>query len=236
MVARVTLHNMRQGCDEPVRAFGAKLRGQASVCKFTQQCLSCETDDYTEAMIKDVLCKGLENSKIHMDLLGNKKGHDIGTGPWVHRGKGGRKVDHHSNWPIVERAEDGATRLIKTLRHTFATYGIPDELSLEGGPEFVSHRTREFLHQWGVYQRLSSVVFPHSNCRPEVGVKPIKRLITGNVGKDGAININAFQALILQYWNTPNPTTKVSPAVCLFERPVKDLLLGNISHTQHGVL
>ena len=37
MVARVTLHNMRQGRDEPVRAFGARLRGQASVCKFTQQ-------------------------------------------------------------------------------------------------------------------------------------------------------------------------------------------------------
>ena len=35
MVARVTLHNMRQDRDEPVRAFGARLRGQASVCKFT---------------------------------------------------------------------------------------------------------------------------------------------------------------------------------------------------------
>ena len=73
MVARVTLHNMRQGRDEPVRAFGARLRGQASVCKFTQQCPSCETDiDYTEAMIKDVLCRGLEDSEIQMDLLGNK--------------------------------------------------------------------------------------------------------------------------------------------------------------------
>ena len=34
MVARVTLHNMRQDRDEPVRAFGARLRGQAGVCKF----------------------------------------------------------------------------------------------------------------------------------------------------------------------------------------------------------
>ena len=37
-------------------------------------------------------------------------------------------VDRYSNWPTVERAEDGATGLIKTLRHTFATYSIPDEL------------------------------------------------------------------------------------------------------------
>ena len=73
MVARVSLHNMRQERDEPVRAFGARLRGQASVCKFTQQCLNCETSvDYTEAMVKDVLCRGLEDSEIQMDLLGDK--------------------------------------------------------------------------------------------------------------------------------------------------------------------
>ena len=34
-------------------------------------------------------------------------------------------VDRYSNWPIVERAKDGAEGLINTLRHTFATYGIP---------------------------------------------------------------------------------------------------------------
>ena len=124
----------------------------------------------------------------------------------------------------MERAEGGATGLIKTLRHTFATYGIPDELSSDGGPEFVSHRTREFLRQWGVHHRLSSVAFPHSNCRAEVGVKTVKRLITGNVGKDGAINVDAFQAAILQYRNTPDPATKMSPAMCLFGRPVKDLI------------
>ena len=73
MVARVSLHNMRQDRDEPVCAFGARLRGQASVCKFTQQCPNCEASvDYAEAMVKDVLCKGLEDSEIQMDLLGDK--------------------------------------------------------------------------------------------------------------------------------------------------------------------
>ncbi len=133
-------------------------------------------------------------------------------------------VDRYSNWPIVERARDGAQGLINVLRQTFATYGIPDELSSDGGPEFVAHTTRQFLQHWGIHHRLSSAAFPHSNCRAEVGVKTIKRLITGNVGKDGAINIDAFQEAILQYRNTPDPTTKLSPAMCVFGRPIKDLI------------
>ncbi len=73
MVARVTLHNTRQDRDEPIRAYGARLRGQASVCKYTQQCTGCEANvDYTEAILRDVLCRGLGDTEIQMDLLGDK--------------------------------------------------------------------------------------------------------------------------------------------------------------------
>ena len=102
-------------------------------------------------------------------------------------------VDRYSNWPIVEKAQNGAQGLVNTLRITFATYGIPDELSSDGGPEFVAHSTRKFLSDWGIHHRLSSVAFPHSNCRAEIGVKTIKRLITDNVGKNGDINVDTFQ-------------------------------------------
>ena len=133
-------------------------------------------------------------------------------------------VDRYSNWPIVERAQEGAKGLINTLRKTFATYGIPDELATDGGPEFVAHLTRKFLGDWGIHHRLSSVAFPHSNCRAEIGVKTIKRLITDNVGKNGDINVDSFQRAILQYRNTPDHVTKLSPAICIFGRPTKDLI------------
>ena len=41
MVARVALHNMRQDRDETVRSFGARLRGQAGICKFIVNCPNC---------------------------------------------------------------------------------------------------------------------------------------------------------------------------------------------------
>ena len=72
MVARVTLHNTRHDRDEPIRAYGARLRGQASICKFAQQCTGCDANvDYTESILKDVLCRGLEDAEIQIDLLGD---------------------------------------------------------------------------------------------------------------------------------------------------------------------
>ena len=122
---------------------------------------------------------------------------------------------------IVEKAKAGAQGLIQCLRKCFTTYGIPDELSSDGGPEFIASATRIFLQQWGVHHRLSSVAFPHSNCRVEIGVKSMKRLITNNTGLN---NIDDFQQAILQYRNTPDRDTKLSPAMQIFGRPIRDLI------------
>ena len=126
-------------------------------------------------------------------------------------------VDRYSNWPIVERTTGGADGLINCLRRSFATYGIPDEISTDGGPEYIATATRLFLSAWGVDHRLSSVAFPHSNCRAEIGVKTIKRLITDNTGNKG--DLDTFQ-----YRNTPDSDTKLSPAACVFGRSVKDFI------------
>ncbi|CAL4173307.1 unnamed protein product, partial [Meganyctiphanes norvegica] len=96
------------------------------------------------------------------------------------------------------------------------------ELASDGGPEFTATATRNLLRNWGVHHRLSSVAFPHSNCRAELGVKSMKRLLTGNTGKGGSLDSDAFRRALLQYRNTPDRETRLSPAMCLFGRHLRD--------------
>ncbi|KAK7498143.1 hypothetical protein BaRGS_00010731 [Batillaria attramentaria] len=75
MVARVHLQQMRQDRDEPVRAFAARLRGQAGVCNFrVNPSLACHAEvDYSNIMIRDVLIRGLEDEEIRLDILGESR-------------------------------------------------------------------------------------------------------------------------------------------------------------------
>jgi hypothetical protein len=132
-------------------------------------------------------------------------------------------VDRYSGWPVVSPASNGAKGLAATLIDTFATFGIPVSLTSDGGPEFSSHSTAELLTSWGVIHRVSSAYFPHANNRAETGVKTVKRLITGNTGPGGALQ-SSFHKALLQYRNSPSPDTQMSPAMCLFGRPTRDLL------------
>ena len=73
MVARSTLNNMTQGREETVRSFGARLRGQVGVCKFVLKCNNCDTNvNYADVILRDVLTRGLYDSEIQLELLGDQ--------------------------------------------------------------------------------------------------------------------------------------------------------------------
>ena len=118
----------------------------------------------------------------------------------------------------------GSSGLIRHLRTFFATFGVPEELSSDGGPEFTAKPTEDFLQLWGVRHRLSSVSFPPSNGRAEVAVKTAKRLLMSNTGPTGNLNHDRFLSAILQLRNTPDPDCNLSPAQIIFGRPLRDTL------------
>ena len=138
-------------------------------------------------------------------------------------------VDRFSNWPEVKqikRSENnvGSSGLIKALKHLFAGFGVPTELSSDGGPEFKSADLDDFLHRWGVTHRMSSAYHPRSNGRAEVTVKAMKRLLQNNIGPQGEIDTDRYVQAILQFRNTPDSDSGLSPSEVLFGRPLRDVL------------
>ena len=69
-VARDRLHNMSQDREESVRAFGARLRGQAAICQYTKACTCLLVVNYTEENVADALITGLADPEIKQGLLG----------------------------------------------------------------------------------------------------------------------------------------------------------------------
>ena len=118
----------------------------------------------------------------------------------------------------------GSAGLIRHLRSFFATFGVPEELSSDGGPEFTATNTQEFLRLWSVRHRVSSAGFPQSNGRAEVAVKTAKRLLMSNTGPTGSLDHDRFLRAILQLRNTPDPDCDLSPAQIIFGRPLRDSL------------
>ena len=135
--------------------------------------------------------------------------------------------DRLSGWSDVFTSphgspQSGASGLTSCLRNYFARFGVPNELSSDGGPEFIANATDDFLSRWGVVHRLSSAYYPQSNGRAEVAVKTTKRLLRSNTGPSGSLDTDRFLRAMMQLRNTPDPDCNISPAEIVFGRPIRD--------------
>jgi hypothetical protein len=137
--------------------------------------------------------------------------------------------DRLSGWTEVVNVKpgtnsSGAKGLCEALRHVFVTFGVPEEISSDGGPEFTALESTDFYARWGTRHRLSSSYFPQSNGRAEVAVKMTKRLLEDNMGEDGNLNTDQVVRALLQQRNTPDRDCQLSPAQVLFGHPLRDAM------------
>ena len=117
----------------------------------------------------------------------------------------------------------GANALVRLLRSYFATFGVLEEISSDGGPEFTAFVTQDFMRKWDIKHRGSSAYFPQSNERAEVAVKAAKRLLMSNISPNGDLNNDSFLRALLQLRNTPDPDCDLSPAEIVFGHPLQTL-------------
>lgn len=127
-------------------------------------------------------------------------------------------------WPMVYHQDGKSEVLITTLKNLFITFGIPEELASDGGPQFMAYDTHDFLLRYGVHHCHSSMGFPHRNCHTKVGVKTVKRMLESNIGPDGELDMDKFQRVILMYHTTWDPATGTLPAMAVFGREIRDFI------------
>ena len=135
--------------------------------------------------------------------------------------------DRLSGWSDVFQSpygspQSGSEGLITCLRNYFSRFGVPTEISSDGGPEFVSKATETFLKRWGVSHRISSAYNAQSNGRAEVAVKSAKRLLRSNTGPSGSLDTDQFLRAMMQLRNTPDRDCDLSPAQIVFGKPIRD--------------
>ena len=136
-------------------------------------------------------------------------------------------VDRFSGWPIIYHypsTTPTSEKLINNLRTLFCTYGAPEYLFSDGGPQFKAKSLESFLQNWKITHNRSSAKYPQSNGRAELSVKTAKRILEENTAPDGSLNSDKACRALLQYRNTPLRHLGLSPAQIMFHRNLRDCM------------
>ncbi|XP_058442935.1 uncharacterized protein K02A2.6-like [Malaya genurostris] len=122
-------------------------------------------------------------------------------------------VDHYSDYfEIDELRTQSAATVVKICKRNFATHGKPQEISTDGGPQFMSEDFNAFAKQWSFKHSVSAPYHQQANGKAESAVKIAKLLL-----KKANESKQDFWELLLQWRNTPNKIGS-SPAQRLFNR------------------
>ena len=106
-------------------------------------------------------------------------------------------VDRFTNWPMIYSG-DTAADVCDVLAVVSRDYGIPETVSTDGAQCYVAVKVKDFMKLYGIRHRVSSVANAHSNCRAELGVKTIKRMIRDNTTLGGKFDNAKFSRALLQ--------------------------------------
>ena len=131
-------------------------------------------------------------------------------------------ADRLTGWIKLDHLQSFTTdKLIPILQRHFAHYGVPEQISIDGGTSLVSAEMRRFFQRWTVSIRQSSAHYPQSNGRAEAAVKTAKMIMRNNTGRAGSLEMERIASALLQYHNTPLREGDKSPAQLLLGRQLR---------------
>ena len=105
----------------------------------------------------------------------------------------------HNFWKVDHLSDDtSACSVIRKLKLNFATYGIPQKLVSDNGPQFTSQEFNTFTVEWEIEHDLTSPFHPQAYGKAESAVKMAKTLL-----KKSRHSKSDFYLMLLEYKNTP---------------------------------
>ena len=133
-------------------------------------------------------------------------------------------VDAHSKWPeVVSMTTTSAQCTIEELRRMFASYGIPEQLVSDNGPQFVSGCFEEFMKMNGVKHIKCTPYHPSSNGAVERLVQTFKNFMKVNASNGGTLSQH-LASFLFSYRTTPHATTNVAPCELFLGRKIRSRL------------
>ncbi|XP_044169686.1 uncharacterized protein LOC122953784 [Acropora millepora] len=103
-------------------------------------------------------------------------------------------VDAQSNWPEVFSTSSTTThKTIEMLSHLFAAYGLPEEIVLDNGPQFVSDEMLHFMKKHGIQRTRVPRYHPASNGEAERYVQILKQTLrTSNIEPGKSLQLRRY--------------------------------------------
>ena len=129
-------------------------------------------------------------------------------------------IDYYSRFPVFCKLSSITSKvLIQEMKEVFTELGVPYTIVSDGRPQYTSAEFRDFLEQWQIEHKVSSLRNPQSNGMAKWYVQTIKASLLKTLEEGEDMNL-----ALLTYKTTPLNHSLPSPAELMNSRKYKTLL------------
>ena len=151
--------------------------------------------------------------RVHIDFAGPFKSHMFLV-----------VIDAHSKWPEVKMMQSTTSqRTIEVLRELFSSYGLPEQVVSDNGPQFVSAEFETFMRNNGIKHIRCAPYHPSSNGLAERFIQTFKKAMLAGDREGCDLKYRLCQFL-LKYHSSLHTTTDVAPCELFLKRSMRTRL------------
>ena len=128
-----------------------------------------------------------------------------------------------------------ASATLDVLREWFAVHGIPEQIVIDNGTQFMSEAFEIFMKRNGIKHVKSAPYHPASNGLAERFIQSLKKNLKASVN-DGCTLIQRLSSYLLSYRTTSHSTTGVPPCKLLMQRDLCTRFSLLLPNTEQSVM